>query len=591
MVGTIFLTALFNQQLALSIIYFSGGHVDSVQLLVANLSFVLTVSAGLHYLGYFHDALRARLPSPGWAAIRLAFVPSVLASITTALGFVSLCTSEIVPIRRFGMYAAIVVPINSIIVVTLVAIHAEWANSRSWNWRRIVDTHSQDADNRSTPKRTWIDFQVDSLKVRPLATLALWMFVVASMGWGVTYLKTSVGTHKLLPPSDKLIRDYGWLESNIGPLVPIELVLRFNKTESSTPLSLFEQVRILNEVRVNFQKMPEISCTYSALNFLPTIPRSAGMRNTIRRSVINAAVTNSFQQLRDMRLVYEDDVEQSWRLSGRVSGSEPPEYEPLLNRIQSMIQSMPDIANRPELHVDVSGGVPFVYRTQRQLLQDLMSSFTSAFIMIALTMAVLFRSISAGLLSMLPNVTPAAIVFGMMGWCGLEVELGTVLTASVMMGVCVDDTLHLITHFCMLRRDGHSRVGAVHEALRSCGGAMFQTALVCGVGMLVFVLSSFTPVARFAWLTFALLMVGLISDLILTPAILMSPLCSAFYRERKATKHAASLPSPAPIAAPSGSLAPAFLLQSAEKSGIEIANATADVDSKTSSSEPREFGA
>jgi predicted RND superfamily exporter protein len=199
-------------------------------------------------------------------------------------------------------------------------------------------------------------------------------------------------------------------------------------------------------------------------------------------------------------------------------------------------QSIKDFHSNPafsSIAVDVSGGVPFVYRTQRQLLVDLLSSFTSAFIMIAISMAILFRSITAGLLTMLPNVTPALIVFGIMGWLNMEVEIGTVLTASVMMGVCVDDTLHLISHFRSLRGKGLSHVEATHEAISNCGGAMLQTALVCGLGMLAFALSPFTPVARFAWLTFSLLTVGLISDLIVTPAILLSPLHHMFFWTRQ----------------------------------------------------------
>ena len=64
---------------------------------------------------------------------------------------------------------------------------------------------------------------------------------------------------------------------------------------------------------------------------------------------------------------------------------------------------------------------------------------------------------------------------------------------------------------------------------------MIQTALVCGLGMLVFAFSPFTPVARFAWLTFALLMVGVVSDIVLTPAMLLSPLHHLFYWERRPT--------------------------------------------------------
>jgi predicted RND superfamily exporter protein len=102
-----------------------------------------------------------------------------------------------------------------------------------------------------------------------------------------------------------------------------------------------------------------------------------------------------------------------------------------------------------------------------------------------------------------------------------------------MMGVCVDDTLHLVSHFRLLRRKGLEHRAAVSEALNNCGGAMLQTALVCGLGMLVFAFSPFTPVARFAWLTFALLMVGVASDIVLTPAMLLSPLHHLFYWERR----------------------------------------------------------
>ncbi len=242
-----------------------------------------------------------------------------------------------------------------------------------------------------------------------------------------------------------------------------------------------------------------------------------------------------------MRILYSDDSEDCWRLSGRVGGAITTNYEGVLARVQTALEEFHEIPEFKAIEVDVSGGVPFVYRTQRQLLLDMLSSFTTAFLSIAASMALLFRSITGGLLTMLPNVSPAAIVFGTMGWLGMEVELGTVLTASVMMGVCVDDTLHLVSHFRALRRSGLNHRDAVSEALNNCGGAMLQTALVCGLGMLAFAFSPFTPVARFAWLTFALLMVGVVSDIVLTPAMLLSPLHHLFYWERRQSFKATAL--------------------------------------------------
>ena len=537
LIGVLFLSAILNQQLALAFIYYSGGHVDSVQLLVANLSFVLTISAGLHYLGYFRDAVRHNAKSPALEALRQSAVPSILAAVTTSLGFLSLCTSVIVPIKSFGFYAAVIVPINTVIVVASLTIHAKWTSNRDWRFKPLAATANSSTLHHSShsPARIgkWESVILPVIGPRPLLVVVSALVVILTVGWGITKLRTSVGTHKMLAPDSKLIIDYAWLEKNIGPLVPIELVLHFPLEASMDSATTFQRLVAIERLRSALASIPEVESTMSVLNFLPPLPQGGGIRNTARRSVIGKFAIESRDQFRNMRVYFADDQEECWRLSGRVGGAVTTNYELVLDRVQAAIAEFNAAPEYSAIAVDVSGGVPFVYRTQRQLLLDLLSSFTTAFISIAASMALLFRSITGGLLTMLPNVSPAAIVFGTMGWCGMEVEIGTVLTASVMMGVCVDDTLHLVSHFRLLRRNGLQHRAAVSEALANCGGAMIQTALVCGLGMLVFAFSPFTPVARFAWLTFALLMVGVVSDIILTPAMLLSPLHHLFYWERK----------------------------------------------------------
>ncbi|MFO0013674.1 MAG: efflux RND transporter permease subunit [Planctomycetota bacterium] len=538
MVAFLFLGALLNQQLALAIMYYSYGRIDAVLLLVANLSFVLTLSAGLHYLGYFQEATRAGSPSRSLSALRDAWRPSLLAALTTAIGFVSLCTSEIIPIRMFGLFAAIVVPINSAIIIVGMAIHAPWTSRCDWRFRPVTTPSEQRMHWKASRPL------VHALRHHPLLLISAWMLIALLFGLGIAKLKTSVGTHQLLPSSNPLIEDYAWIEKRIGPLVPIEIALVFPAQNSMT---FIERVQILDSLRREILTIPDIKATWSVMNILPPIPISSGARPTVKRSVVEKTIEESEDRLIEMGLLHKSDQEEVWRISGRVSGLGKTDYESLIDKVSQAVHAFMEKHPHREVGVDISGGVPFVYRVQRQLLVDLLNSFTSAFAMIAITMSIVFRSASAGLLCMLPNVTPAAVVFGAMGWLGLEVELGTVLTASVIMGVCVDDTLHLITHYRMQRQKGQDPAEAVEDALANCGGAMTQTALVCGLGMLVFALSPFTPIARFAWLTFALLMIGLISDLILTPAILLSPFHRVFTRNR------ASVPSHARAAAEAAS--------------------------------------
>ncbi len=519
LVAFLFMGALFNQQLALAIMYYSYGRIDAVLLLVANLSFVLTLSAGLHYLGYFREATSEGAISRSLRALRASWGPSLLAAITTAIGFVSLCWSEIVPIRMFGLFSAVVVPINSAIIILGLAIHAPWTSRRNWRFKSLSKNAHQLIEWRAAGPI------VRAVQHRPLLLIGAWMVIALGLGLGISRLKTSVGTHQLLPASNRLIQDYAWIEERIGPLVPIEIALTFPVTSTRSSI---DRIRILDNLRRALLQLPEIKTTWSVMNVLPPISMSTGTGPTVKRSVAERAIGDSANQLVAMGLLYRSETEECWRITGRVSGLGRTDYERLVQDVDGKIQEFLEGNPESDFHIDVSGGVPFVYRVQRQLLVDMLNSFSSAFAMIAITMAIVFRHIFAGLLCMLPNVTPAAVVFGTMGWLGVEVELGTVLTASVIMGVCVDDTLHLITHYRNQRQKGLDTAAAVEDALANSGGAMTQTALVCGLGMLVFALSPFTPIARFAWLTFALLMVGLISDLILTPAILLSPFHRVF---------------------------------------------------------------
>ena len=84
----------------------------------------------------------------------------------------------------------------------------------------------------------------------------------------------------------------------------------------------------------------------------------------------------------------------------------------------------------PAISAIYCGGVPLVHKAQHQLMDDLINSFMVAFVIIAAIMVLVLRSVRAGLVSMIPNVFPAFVVFGAMGWAGFEIEVGSMLTAN-----------------------------------------------------------------------------------------------------------------------------------------------------------------
>ena len=165
-----------------------------------------------------------------------------------------------------------------------------------------------------------------------------------------------------------------------------------------------------------------------------------------------------------------------------------------------------------------------VQRAQEVLLRDLFRSFLSAFVAVAVVMMLVLRSVPGGFVAMFPNLFPTVALFGAMGLLREPLDIGSVMTASVALGIAVDDTMHLLSRFGAQRARGLGPLRASYGAIRQCGPAMTQTTLVCGLSLLIYWLSDFVPTSRFAVLMFGLLTAALVGDFIFLPAILSSRL-------------------------------------------------------------------
>jgi predicted RND superfamily exporter protein len=179
-----------------------------------------------------------------------------------------------------------------------------------------------------------------------------------------------------------------------------------------------------------------------------------------------------------------------------------------------------------------TGIIPLVFKTQRQLLFSLRSSLFSSGFLIVVVMAIVFRSVMAGAISMLPNLFPVLLVFGTLGLLGVKMDIGIVMTASVALGVAVDSTVHLVTWFYHCQAQEPDRRKATLKAYEHCAPATLQGALISGLGLAVFAFSGFTPTRQFGYLMITIQSAALLGDLVLLPALFCGPLGRFFERHR-----------------------------------------------------------
>lgn len=507
----VFLLSLACVGLAFASVGLWGDRMNPVLIVMPLLVLTLGVSGGIHLVNYLVEEYR-RGQGRGAAlrAVKIAWAPCMLSAGTTALGLFSLVVSQLEPIRVFGFHAAVgVLATLAVMFLILPGIFARWPI------RRRVDGPER------PPALPWASWITDRAG---LITAAAVVSLVAAAA-GVGGLRTSVGIDTLFTPGSRMITDYAWLEREIGPLVPIEVLVRF---ADSSEIRAAERLDIVREVAAALDSLEPVAGVTSAALFLPDLPDASGTLTVARKVVIARRLEARLSQLAEMRLVRDADGGQFWRVTARTSALAGLDYESLLGDVRRTVE--PVIAAHGGADRGVAaistGAMPLINAIQNTLFRDLFTSFLSACAVISLVMMVVEGGVVSGLLAMIPNIFPMVLLFGLLGWTRATLDIGSVMTASVALGMAVDGTFHFMTFF---RRglaasagpaSAYGRAAAVQAAYRHSAPALLQSALVCGLGILAFTASPFAPTQRFAWMLASLVAVALVGDLVVLPALL-----------------------------------------------------------------------
>ncbi len=523
----VFTTGIFSAGLSMVAVWLSGNDMNAILLTMPALVYVAAVSGAIHMANYYRDTLRSRLAAGAAdpvigapdGAVRGAWLPLFLATGTTAFGLASLSVSELVPVKQFGIFSAVGVvlsflflclylpsllqefPIRSLIKPRKSSLFdpGRW---KGWNY----------AGNWILSHHGWV-----------IAGCVL-LFGVGV--YGATKIQTSVKLMKLFSPEADIIQDYAWLEDNLGPLVPMEVVLRVGKQDSR--LDLLEQMRLVRTVQTAIDRLPDVGSAVAVPTFVRPIPKRPGL---VERRTWIVQLQRHRDDLKDYWQT--ENHEELWRISARVKALTDLDYgefvadirhvvEPILNQYRAQ-----GVAS---LRAEYTGLVPLVYKAQHSLLDGLLTGFAGDLLLIGVAMMLLMRDWSSGLLLICSSVFPIAVVFGAMGWFGVVVDVGTVMTPAVALGVTVDDAIHFMLWCRHGQERGLNRRQSIMFAYQDCAQAIYQSWGVIGLGLSAFALSSFVPTQRFGYLMFFMLSASSFANLVLLPALLASPLANLFWR-------------------------------------------------------------
>ncbi len=566
----VFACGVLSAITSLSVVYLSGNTTDAFLLSMPSLVYVLAVSGAVHLIKYYRDSAEEQgIEGAPAKAIQLGWKPTLLCSVTTAIGLLSLYTSDLTPIRKFGMFSSVGVMLMLIMLFVFLP-------ATLYVWPIRVSKKLGDSD-LAEPKRKssflsldefWQRFGGWVIRHYLWVTIACTVLIVG-VGSGVTRVRTNIDLMKLFHGEARIRQDYQWLEANVGRLVPMEIVLKFNpdtiRRGDGTPLdqqrySLLERVEtvamIEKTIESRFGPTGEdvVGQSLSPVTFVSPLPsRRRDFRTSLRRSAINTRLEQSYNSLGNSGYLTTDarDGSELWRISVRVAAFKDVDYGEFTDRLQSVVDPVIEQynsaiaegvlnsqngSNEHETGKAISaiytGVVPIVYKAQRALLDSLIKSTFWSFFTITPLLMFVSRGVLAGLVAMLPNWLPVLVVFGGMGWLGFPVAIGSMMSASIALGVAVDDTIHFLMWFRVeLDKTGDRRLASL-AAYRRCASPTLQAALISGIGLSLFAFSTFTPTKQFGLLMLTILLTGVVAELVMIPALLAGPLGHAFRPNR-----------------------------------------------------------
>lgn len=583
--AAVLLVAGFGQVAAVAIVTAMGIEFSAILIVLPTLVFMLTLSAAVHFMNYYADVAHSHTDRLGARALLLGLKPSVLATLTTSLGMIALATSQLAPIRSFGFYSALCLCVASGVLILTFPQLSDWFCRRAYLARYGDKRHAlDDADSAVATTEgggtEGIDIapQRESLRTESApeawaVSYAAWMkrnavwvtcgglaFMLFSF-YGLWHLKSSTSFKDMFPAESPTLRSMEWFEGHLGPIASVEVILKFPRGLSE---DLQQQALWVDRVAEHLRQQPDVGGVMSATTFLPPIPRSGSILDVAARRLYRSGIVKNIDRLKDAGWVAQGDWETQWRLTAKISALSRLDYGELTNRISAAVEEVRrrsttgdgdgsqgfsiassngartnGAASDAVANVALAQGVgevpspfeaeftglsPIMEETQSALLRDLGSSFISAFLLILPVMVVVGRGLRTGLLIMVPNVLPETVVFGGMAWLGYSIDIAGILTASVAMGIAVNDTLHFVNWYTRRLALGDTRQQAIADSFSNCAKAMIHTMLISCCSMLPFMLAQFNPTRQFAILMIAMMSTSILGDLVLLPALLLGPL-------------------------------------------------------------------
>ncbi len=511
-------------------IYLCGYQITLLTALIPSLVVVIGIPNCIYFINKYHSSwvndhtTENIIDKKNKALIAMVSkmgVVTLFCNITAAIGFVVFAFTKSAVLKEFGVVAGLSIMFIFIVSFLLLPSVLSLLAAPRNNELKYLANKPITAFLKLIEQ--WVF--VHSKKVLVVTGVVLLISVA-----GILRLKSVAFIVDDLPKKDKIYTDLKYFEQNFKGVMPLEIVIDTKKRRGLSgmkALSIFEKVDSL-ALFIGAQKEMTTPLSIAeglkfakqgfydgdSLNYMMPNNFDGAFVGEYLRPSKDTGGTGFAKTLRS----FMDSAGQATRISVSMADIGTEALPPLLQKIENRSKALFDSAYK----VTLTGTSITFLEGSKFIINGLKESIILAFILIAVCMLFLFKSIRILICSLIPNIIPLFVTAGIMGWAGVPLKPSTVLIFSVALGIAIDITIRFLVNYKQILPENKNDVQtSVKATIHQTGLSIIYTSLVLIAGFIIFCASAFGGTFALGWLTSITLLTATITNLVLLPVLLL----------------------------------------------------------------------
>jgi len=437
-------------------------------------------------------------------SVQKNFIAILFTSLTTAVGFASLAISPVIPIKTLGIATA-----NAALlafVLTLLFIPAMLA---------ILNLKVKPQAVQESKSHRFSQAYARFILRHDKQILWVTLLVFMTLGAGIAFVKVDSNTVRYFTENVPFRSSVDFLQKNLtGPMV-YEVIVDSKKRDGiKAPEFLHRVDAFYREFKKTYPKevrhigsLSDVIKKFNeVMNHSKSIPDSQAL--IAQYLLLYSLSLPQGMEINDMM----DVDEQQFRITATMNLVDTSKDVEMINWVESWWRDTPYSAH-------VEGQTVLFAHMQSDVTATLIKSITIAIIAVSFMMLLIFRDLKLLPLLILPNILPIVLVVGVMGWLHINIDIGPAVSGAIIIGVAVDDTIHFLVKFFEARKRGEDMQSALAYVMQYAGNAIIFTTIILSLAFLIFVFSDFYPNFHFGVVTASALLIAVVADLLMLPAI------------------------------------------------------------------------